>query len=202
MDEGAMGRVHQADDAVVDGAIQQRRNMNHPIGRRGERQSRHLRHDLVRLLRVGNKDPHIAVSLAAGIGRDADFVCLNGGVCDQRRNPLATTGLIEPPAMVGAFDAVAVHLAERERHPPVGANVAHGCDGPLGGFADEDREAQQNGPFQTVGSEIAAEASGIPKAKQWRVLGVLNFCNEIAIHGKRKDARERTSLAVNIASRS
>ena len=83
----------------------------------------------------------------------------------------------------------------------MGANVAHGCDGSLSGFADEDGEPQHDGPFQAVGREVAAEASGIPKAEQWRALGWLNLGDEVAIHGKRKDVRERTSLdCVNIAS--
>ena len=83
----------------------------------------------------------------------------------------------------------------------MGANVAHGRDRTLRCFADEDREAQQDGPFQATGSEFTAQAGGIPKAEQRGTLRWLNFGNEVAIHGKRREVRERTSPdLVNIAS--
>ena len=83
---------------------------------------------LVRSLRVGNEHPHIAIPFAAGVGGDADLVDMNGGVFDQRRNSPATACLIELPTMVGTLDTVAFHFAEGQRHPAMGANVAHGRD--------------------------------------------------------------------------
>ena len=88
----------------------------------------------------------------------------------------------------------------------MGTNVAHSRDRTLRRLADQDWETQENGPFEAAGSEFTAEAGGIPKTEQWRTLGWLNFGDEVAIHGKREDVRERTSLdcssslIVNIAS--
>ena len=39
MHKGAVGRIHETDDAVVDGAIQNRGDLNHAIGFGGERES-------------------------------------------------------------------------------------------------------------------------------------------------------------------
>jgi hypothetical protein len=86
--------------------------------------------------------------------------------------------------MVGTFDTVAFHFAEGQRHPAMGANVAHGSDCTLRCFANEDREVQQDGPLQAAGSEFTAEASGIPKAEQWRAFGWLDLGDEVAVHGK------------------
>src|ERR1043166_5650744 len=140
--------------------------MNHPIGRRGEWQRRHIWNDLVWLLRVGNEHPHVAVPFAASIGRDANFVDMNGRVFYQRRNFTATACLIEPPPMVGTFDTVVFHFAEGQRHAAMGTNVAHGRDRALRCLADEDREAQQDGPFPATGSDFTAETSGIPAAQE------------------------------------
>ena len=86
--------------------------------------------------------------------------------------------------MVGTFDAVAFHFAEGQRHPAMGTNVPHGCDCTLRCFANEDRESQQDRPFQAAGSEFTAEASGIPKAEQWRALGWLDLGDEVIVHEK------------------
>jgi hypothetical protein len=66
----------------------------------------------------------------------------------------------------------------------MGANVAHGCNRTLRCFANENREAQQDGPLQAAGSEFTAEASGIPKAEQWRAPGWLDLGDEVAVHEK------------------
>jgi hypothetical protein len=66
----------------------------------------------------------------------------------------------------------------------MGTNVAHGCDCTLRCFADEDREAQQDGSLQAAGNEFTAEAGRIPKAEQWRALGWLDLGDEVAVHEK------------------
>ena len=131
MDEGTVGRIQQPDDAIVNGTLQGGRVMNHPIRGRGKRQRQHVRDGLVRLLRVGNEHPYVAIPFTAGVGGDTNFVDLNGGVLDQRRNFPATACLIELPTMIGTFDTVAFHFAEGQWHPTMGTNVAHGCDGAL-----------------------------------------------------------------------
>jgi len=80
------------------------------------------------LLRVGNEHPHVAIPLTAGVGGDADFVDVKGGVFDQRRNPPAMACLVELPTMVGTFDTVAFHFAKDSGIPRWGQMSAHGCD--------------------------------------------------------------------------
>ena len=77
MDERPVERINQTDDAIIDRAVHQLRNLNHSIrrGRQGER--RDVRNRLVRLQRVGDEHPHIAVSFAARIRADANFVGLD-----------------------------------------------------------------------------------------------------------------------------
>jgi hypothetical protein len=105
--------------------------VNHPIRRRRERKRWHIWNSLIRSLRIGNKHPHIAVPFAAGVGGDTDFVDVNGGAFDQCRNSSATSFLVEPPTVVSTLNTVAFHFSEGQRHPAVGANVAHGRDSTL-----------------------------------------------------------------------
>ena len=161
--------------------------MNHPIGRRRERKRRHIRNGLTRSLRIRDKHQHIAVSFAARVGGDADFVDVNEGAFDQRRNSPATSFLIEPPTVVGTLNTVAFHFAEGQRHPAMGANVTHGRDGAVRSFADEDWEAQQDRPFEAAGSEFATQARRIPKAKERCALGRFDLGDEVAVHEKRKE---------------
>jgi hypothetical protein len=63
-------------------------------------------------------------------------------------------------------------------------NIAHGRDRTLCCFADEDREAQQNGPFQTVRGEFTAQTSGIPKTEERCTLRWLDLSDEVAVHEK------------------
>src|SRR5262249_30350527 len=110
--EGTVSRVHQAYNAIVDGAIQKPGKMNQPIWRRWERQWRHIRDSLVWLLRVWDEHPDIAIPFTANISRDADLVHVNRGVFGQCRNPLAPARLIKLPPMVRTLDTVAFHLSK------------------------------------------------------------------------------------------
>lgn len=112
MDEGAMGWIHETDYAVVDGAIEDGRDLHHAVGRGRQWQTRQLRHRLIGLLRIGEKDPHVSIFIPAGIGRDADFSRLKCGAFNQSGDMAAAAARVELPAMVRAFDALAVKMAE------------------------------------------------------------------------------------------
>lgn len=112
MDEGAMGWIHEADDAVVDGAIEDGRDLHHAVGRGWQRQTRQFRHRLIGLLRIGEKDPHVSIFIPAGIGCDADFLCLKWGAFDQSGDMAAAAARVELPAMIRTFDALAVKMAK------------------------------------------------------------------------------------------
>ena len=113
MNERAMSWIHQTHDAVVDGALEDGRDLHHAIRRGGQRQTRQIRYRLIGLLRIGKKDPHVTIFIPAGIGRDADFLRLKCGTFDQRGDMAAAATCVELPSMVRAFDTLPVEMAER-----------------------------------------------------------------------------------------
>ena len=128
MDEGSVCRVHQADNSVVDRTVQEGRNLNHAIGRRRQRKRRDVGNCLIRLLRIGDEHPHIAVSFATGVGRHADLLGLDWRALYQSGNALAAAFVVESPAMIGALHAIVAHVSERQRHAAMRANIPHGRD--------------------------------------------------------------------------
>ena len=139
MHKGTVGRVHESDDAVVDGAVQNRRNLDHAIGFGRERETREFRNRLFRLLRIREKHPHVPILILAGVGRDADLFGLERGPFHECRNMAAAATGIELPSVIGAFDALSIKVSERERHAAMGAYVAHRRHLALAVTADEDR---------------------------------------------------------------
>src|SRR6266446_3544417 len=110
MDEGAVRGMHQADDAVVDGAGQ----VGGEIGefvvlaefrnlRGGSGSGCGLRESSAGWAKVGNEDPDEIVALFAGIAAGVDAVDFQSLLGDKRRDQLALAGVgIESPAVVGA----------------------------------------------------------------------------------------------------
>src|SRR5215468_4257250 len=140
MDKRAMGRIHEADDAVVNWAVQDRRNVNPPIGRRRQRERQDVGNGLVGLLGVGDEHPHIAVTFTARVGGESDLLRLNRRILDQRWNSSASAARIELPAMVSTFDAVSLHSSKRKWHAAVWADIAQSRDFAFGGPTNHDRE--------------------------------------------------------------
>src|ERR1700675_609386 len=73
----------------------------------------------------GNEDPDEVVELFAGIASGVDAVDLQSLLGDERRDQLALAGVgVESPAVVGAFDLLAVEVSAGKRHAAVRAGVA------------------------------------------------------------------------------
>src|ERR1019366_3144827 len=132
VNEWAVGRIHQADDAVV-------HTDRHVGGEIGgfvfADEFRHFRSGKRRLVGfgkactngalIGKKDPNKTVSLFAGITAGIDAVNLQLLIRGERGNQLALAGTgLKAPAMVAALDLLAVKAAARERHAAMGAGVA------------------------------------------------------------------------------
>src|SRR5258708_21628999 len=134
VDEGAVRRIHQADDAVVDGARQvggeigefvmlaEFRNVGGGSGR-----GRGLRESGAGWAGIGNEDPDEVVALFAGIAAGVDAIDFQSLLRDERRNQLALTGVgVKSPAVIRAFDLLAVELPAGKGHSTMGAGVSHG----------------------------------------------------------------------------
>src|ERR1700681_4260015 len=132
MDEGAVRWIHQADDAVIDGAgkvggevgefvvCAEFRNL-----RRGSRSGRGLRKSGAGRSGIGNEHPDEVVALFAGIAAGVDAVDFQSLLGYERRNQLALAGVgVKSPAVVGTFDLLAVEVSAGKRHPAMRAGVA------------------------------------------------------------------------------
>jgi len=134
MDEGAVRGVHQADDAVIYGT----RQVGGEIGEivmlaefrnlgGGSRRGRGLRESGAGRAGIGNEDPEEVVALFAGIAAGVDAVDFQILLGDERRDQFALAGVgVESPAVVGAFDFLAVELSAGKRHAAMRTGVAQG----------------------------------------------------------------------------
>src|SRR5438445_550526 len=132
MDEGAVCGIHQADDAMIDGA----RQVGGEIGEfvvlaefrnlgGGGRSGRGLGKSRAGWAGIGNEDPDEIVALFAGIAAGVDAVDLQRLLGDERGDQLALAGVgVESPAVVGTFDLLAVEVSAGKRHAAVRAGVA------------------------------------------------------------------------------
>src|SRR6266436_3785886 len=132
MDEGAVRGIHQADDAVVDGARQiggeicefvvlaEFRNL-----RRGGGRGFVLRESGAGWAGIRNEHPDEVVPFFAGIAAGVDAVDFQSLIGDERRDQLALAGVgVESPAVVGAFDLLSVEVSAGKRHAAMRAGVA------------------------------------------------------------------------------
>src|SRR6267378_1881686 len=131
MDEGAVCGIHQADDAVVDGAGQIGGEVGEFVVRAefrnlggGSGSGRGLRESGAGWAGIGYEDPDKVVALFAGIAAGVDAVDFQRLIGDERRDQLALAGVgIESPAVVAAFDLLAVEVSAGKRHAAVRAGV-------------------------------------------------------------------------------
>src|SRR6266404_2357390 len=134
MDEWTVRGIHQADDAVVDGAGQIGGEIGEFVmlaefwnlgGGRGR--ERGLRESGAGWAGIGNEDPDEIVALFAGIAASVDAVDFKSLLGDERRDQFALAGVgVESPAVVGAFDLLAVEVSAGKRHAAMRAGVAQG----------------------------------------------------------------------------
>src|SRR6266853_4311150 len=134
VDEGTVCGIHQADDAVVDGAGQ----IGGEIGEFvvlaefrnlwcGSGSGCGLRESGAGWAGIGYEDPDEVVAFFAGIAAGVDAVEFQRLIGDERRDQLALAGMgVESPAVVGTFDLLAVEVSAGKRHTAVRAGVAQG----------------------------------------------------------------------------
>src|SRR6266446_9586325 len=132
VDERAVRGIHQSDDAMVDGA----RQVGGEIGEFvmlaelwnlgcGSGRGCGLRESGADRAGIGNEDPDKVVALFAGIAAGVDAVDFQSLLGDKRRDQLALAGVgVESPAVVGAFDLLAIEVSAGKRHAAMRAGVA------------------------------------------------------------------------------
>ena len=170
---GAVGGVHQTDDGVVDMGVE-----IHPFDHL--RPATHDAREQGRLVvgfgcraRVGgHPDEDHPLAFAHGIGPHADAIGLIGLVLDQRRNGGADAVGAEAPAVVAAFDGLALaglldQPAGREGRRAVGTDVAHGVDLARPTLrtprpADQHGLAEQFVPLERGRRDVARQGHEIP----------------------------------------
>ena len=210
MNERSVRGIHQPDDAVIDAAGQIGGQVGEFVfvaecwnARAG------LRRGSARCVesrscgrRLRNEDPDEAVMLFAGVaaGVDAiDFEFLIGG---ERRNQLALAGVrVEAPAVVAAFDLIAVETSAGERHAAVRAGVLQCETTVLSVAPDDQRRLQQRRPFQAFAKDCVAGQGAIPETGQhqriwrFRLRGIVEHGNEARVlqSGKHGNQRPATS---------
>ncbi len=167
MDVRPVGGIHQADDGVVDMAVE-----IHPLDQaRLADGARKLRRLLIRLGRVAgvgrHPDEDHALALAHRIGADLDALSLKRLILDQRRDGRADAVGPEAPAVIGAFDRLALaglldQPPGRQRRRAVGTDVAHPIDLAGARAADQDRLAHDLIAFQAGDRYVARQGDEIP----------------------------------------
>ncbi len=177
-----MRRVHQADDGVVDAAMEELALV--PAWAR-------VRHADARWLALrrrrlaaggGHVDPDEPVLLAHRIGFDLDVRRLDRLAADEGGYRCADAVAAEAPAVIGAFDRVVrQHLAGRERHAAMRADVLHREGRPVAAAADQHRLAQHHLAAQARLAELFGQAAHVPTVAQEPCVG--GNRNRLGRHG-------------------
>ena len=174
-------RIHEADDAVVHTTGQfgsqvgdivhaaETRDSWHSHGWRNSfGESRAWRR------RLGNKHPNIVVMLFAGIRPCINAVDLEVLVGGERGDELALSAMgIERPAVVAAFELLAVEVAVGKRHAAVRTSVAQGEDLALTITAENQGSFEQHRLVQAVAGKCAAGHCPIPETEEHLGVGGL-----------------------------
>ena len=125
MDERSMRGIHQSDDSVIHAARAFRRSgrrvlyLSLNVGTRGAGigRSAALVNPAPAAAGLGNENPDEAVVFLAGIAAGVNAIDFELLVRSQRRNQLALSGVrVESPAVVAAFDLLAIELTAGKRH--------------------------------------------------------------------------------------
>jgi len=165
---GAVGGVHQADDGVIDMGVEIHRLDHLRLAADDAGEEGRLMVGIGRRARVrGHPDEDHPLAFPHRIGPHADAVGLIGLVLDQRRDGGAGAVGAEAPAVVAAFDGLALaglfdQTPGRQGRGAVGADVAQGVDLPGARPADQHRLAEQLVALQRGGGDVAREGDEIP----------------------------------------
>ncbi len=167
MDEGPVRRVHQADDRVVDMAVEVH-GLDQLGLALGAGEERRLMIRLGRIARVrGHPDEDQALALAHRIGPHTDAIGLEGLILDQGRNGGADAVGAEAPAVIGALDRLALarlvdQTPGRQGRRAVGADVAHGVDLARARAADQNRFVHHLIALQAGDGHVTRQSHEVP----------------------------------------
>ncbi len=181
MDKGSVGRVHQANNAVVD-------TYRHVGGEVGELAFFAELLDLGRsrwgldLLgkagacrrRFGDVDPDELIVLFAGVASGINAIDFQSLTCGQGGNELALTSVgVEPPAVVSALDLLSIELPAMQGHAAVWAGVTQGEGLSLMVATEYQRDFEQHGFLKLVAMNAVGWHSAIPEAGEHERIGHL-----------------------------
>jgi hypothetical protein len=163
-----VGGVHQADDGVVDMAVEIHRLDQFGLAAHNAWEDRRFvirRHRIAGVRRHPDEDDPLA--LAHRIGPDADAVRLEGLILDQGGNSGADAVGPKAPAVIGAFDGLALaglfdQPTGRQGRGAVRTDVAHRIDLARAGAPDQHRLAHDLVAFQAGGRDVPAQGDEIP----------------------------------------
>src|SRR5580658_929279 len=125
---------------------------------------------------IGNEDPNEGVALLARIAAGIDAVDFQSLLGNKRRDPLALAGVsVEPPAVVGAFDLLAVEVSAGKRHAAMRAGIAQSESFALPVASNDERLFEQRGLGELSGAKLTSRNSAIPEAEQHQRIGRLGL---------------------------
>jgi hypothetical protein len=102
----------------------------------------------------------------------------------ERRNQLALAAVgVEAPAVITAFQLLAVELPAGEWHAPVGAGIVQGEGAAILVAAQYQGEFEQCGLVQTVTAKLSRGQSSIPEAVKHQGIGRLALRGFKFTHG-------------------
>ncbi|CAE6715881.1 hypothetical protein NSPZN2_11445 [Nitrospira defluvii] len=183
VDEGAVRGIHEPDDAVVDGTIQDRGDLDHAIGRGRQRKARQFRYRLIRPLRIGQIHPHVPVCFLARVGGDPDLLGSKRRSLDKGRNVTTATARIKLPSVIGALDPFSVEVTEGQGHASMRTNISHGRHCTLPVTAHENRLSQHDLGLHLADGQGLAGRGRIPETEQGGAFRRFEFRDEVCAHG-------------------
>ena len=160
MHKGAVRRVHEPDNAIIERRAKPHRLDEPRRFRFGKTLDvRHLRRAAGVAAEI---DPDIALRFAGRVARHAHRRQIELLTLGERRDGGAPPIGRKAPAVIAAFDLATVELAGRERHAAVWADVAQREDGAALVTPDHDRLAQHDAGEQPARPQLPPGHGVIP----------------------------------------
>src|SRR5690348_4577648 len=167
VNEGAVRRVHQSDDSVVDAQWQVGGEAGDAVlaAEDGETGRRLFR--LAAGARVRHVNPNVSVLLFAGKVPGVDFSDVELRIRSERGDRGALARLrLETPAVIVALELRAIEVSERKRHSPMRTTIPQREWPALIVASEDQRGAEQHGRAELLRSKLVARQRRVPETAQ------------------------------------
>ena len=181
VDERSVGRVHKADDAVVDADGHFGLKVGEVVflaklldGGSGLAGFDWLGESGARRDGIGEVDPYEIVLLFARKTSGVDAIDFHGLIRGERGDQLALAVVnIELPSVIRALEILTIEFSGIERHAAMGAGIAQGEGMSLTIAADDEGNLKQRGFMQLVAMDAVGGQGAIPEAGEHQRVGGL-----------------------------